>query len=225
MEGKKLKRNRMLTCFIDAATEIIEKEGINGVTIRKVASISGYNSATIYNYFENLNHLIFLASMKFIRPYTENLSNYIKDSKNALDKTLSVWECFCHYSFKNPEIYYFIFFTKLNNSINNYIKEYYEIYPQELISSNQNITTMLLKHNIYDRSLILLEECVKEGFINKKDIFEINEMFMFIYKGMLSKIMEKEIDDSIDNLVSKTIKYIKICFNGYLDNQFQCKLS
>ncbi|SHK09337.1 TetR/AcrR family transcriptional regulator [Tepidibacter formicigenes] len=216
MESKKVKRNRMLNCFIDAASEIIEKEGIDGVTIRKVASISGYNSATLYNYFENLDHLIFLASMKFIRPYTESLPNYIKDSKNALDKTLLVWECFCYYSFKDPKIYYSIFFAKLNNSINDYIQEYYEIYPQELASSTHNISTMLLKSNIYDRALVLLEDCVKEGFIDKENIFEINEMFMFIYKGMLSKVMEKEVDEPIDGLVRKTMKYIKVCFNGYL---------
>ncbi len=49
-----------MTYFIDATNEIIENEGIESVTIRKVANLAGYNSATIYNYFENLDHLIFL---------------------------------------------------------------------------------------------------------------------------------------------------------------------
>lgn len=50
----------MMGYFIDAANQIIENEGIESVTIRKVADIAGYNSATLYNYFNDLNHLLFL---------------------------------------------------------------------------------------------------------------------------------------------------------------------
>lgn len=38
--------------FVDATAEIIEEEGVENVTIRKVADRAGYNSATIYNYFQ-----------------------------------------------------------------------------------------------------------------------------------------------------------------------------
>lgn len=51
LDKKFKQRVRMIKYFIDATIEIIEKEGYEGVTIRKVADIAGYNSATIYNYF------------------------------------------------------------------------------------------------------------------------------------------------------------------------------
>ena len=44
--------------FIDAAFSIIETEGVENITIRKVAGIAGYNSSTIYNYFEDLDQLV-----------------------------------------------------------------------------------------------------------------------------------------------------------------------
>jgi len=47
-----IKKRRVMTYFIEAANEIIKEEGINGITIRKVADKAGFNSATIYNYFE-----------------------------------------------------------------------------------------------------------------------------------------------------------------------------
>ena len=46
--------------FVDATAEIIEEEGLENVTIRKVADKAGYNSATIYNYFSEISHLLFL---------------------------------------------------------------------------------------------------------------------------------------------------------------------
>ena len=57
----------MMSYFIIAAQQIIQEEGIKAVTIRKVAALAGYNSATIYNYFENLENLLFFASMKYLR--------------------------------------------------------------------------------------------------------------------------------------------------------------
>ncbi|WFD10449.1 TetR/AcrR family transcriptional regulator [Tepidibacter hydrothermalis] len=221
MNIRKSKKHAMMMCFIDATAKIIEEEGIDYVTIRKVASLTGYNSATLYNYFENLDHLIFSACMKFTKPYTDNLHRYVKNCTNSIDTTLRVWECFCYYSFSNPKIFYSIFFAKLSNSLNDYITEYYEIYPQEISSSYHSIYTMLLKNNIYDRSYVLLDECAKEGYIKRDDILEINELFMLIYKGILSNIIDNEINVDIDKFVLKTMKYMKINLSHYLIKKHQ----
>lgn len=212
MYNLQLKRKRMFKYFIDAAAQIIKKEGLEKVTIRKVANLAGYNSATLYNYFENLDHLKFLAAMKFTKKYVQNLPRYIKNSKNALDENLLVWECFCYYSYKSPEIYNAIFLTNLNNSILDYITQYYTIYPEELGNTSKNIREMLTRNSLYGRSKILLKECVKQGFFKEEDIDDIIEMTMFIYKGMLSKIINNKTTLSCEELVSKTMKYIvKIC--------------
>lgn len=57
---KEIYKNKVMNQFINAAVELIDENGIENVTIRGVAAKAGYNSATIYNYFENLDHLIFL---------------------------------------------------------------------------------------------------------------------------------------------------------------------
>ncbi|MDX5609295.1 TetR/AcrR family transcriptional regulator, partial [Clostridioides difficile] len=43
--------------FIEAAQNIMENEGIENITLRKVADMAGYNSSTLYKYFKNLDHL------------------------------------------------------------------------------------------------------------------------------------------------------------------------
>ena len=49
---------RTMRYFIDATKEIAAVEGIDKLTIRNIADRAGYNSATIYNYFESKTELL-----------------------------------------------------------------------------------------------------------------------------------------------------------------------
>ena len=214
MQKKLIRKKRIMTYFIDAADKIIKEESIRKVTIRKVADKAGFNSATIYNYFENLDHLILFAAMRYIKDYASALPKYLKDANNALERFLKVWECFCHFSFKDPEIYHAIFFADLDKDLEDYIAEYYKLFPEELIVENHGISTMLLKHNIYERGMTTIEECVKEGFIRKEDAKELNEMTMLIYESILLKVIRNKMD--YDDAKTRSIKYIKRITNSFL---------
>ena len=54
------KEKRVMMYFIEATQELILDEGLEKLSIKKIAEKAGYNSATIYNYFENLEVLIFM---------------------------------------------------------------------------------------------------------------------------------------------------------------------
>lgn len=178
----------MMGYFIEATNKIIDQEGIEAVTIRKVSDLAGYNSATIYNYFENIDHLIFFACMKYLKPYILDLPNYIDKTNTALEKYIAIWKCFCKHSFEKPEIYHRIFFYKFSDSIKDAVSEYYAIFPEELANHSDDILPMLLKHNIYDRCITALESCVNENIIKKDHIHEINEMILLIYEVLIANI-------------------------------------
>ena len=67
-------RERIITTFIRAAREIVDLEGVENVSIRKVASLAGFNSATIYLYFKDLDELITLASISYLENYCRTLA-------------------------------------------------------------------------------------------------------------------------------------------------------
>lgn len=142
------------------------------------------------------------------------MPQYLKDADNALDKFLKVWECFCHFSYKNPEIYYAIFFADLDNDLEDYILEYYEIFPEELEIQVNDISTMLLKHNIYERGMTTINECVKEGFIKKEDAEPLNEIGTLTYEAILFKIIKGKIN--YDMAIEKTMRYIEHITNSFL---------
>lgn len=210
MSKKLLHKQRVMGYFVDAAHQIIEEEGIENVTIRKTADLAGYNSATLYNYFNNLDHLILFASIKYLKEYVEKLPFYLKESDNKLEQYFSIWECFCTCAFKYPKIYYLIFFSDLNEKINNFLEEYYTIFPTELLNSSSDIGKMLLEKSIDKRNLFLLEDCVNSGLIIKDNLPLINSITVLTFQSTLTNLINSSKDD-IDRtaLIKETLKYIK----------------
>jgi len=215
MDKKEIQRRRMMSYFIDAAKQIIEEEGLEGITVRKVADIAGYNSATLYNYFENLDHLVFFASMQHLRDYVQDLPNYLNSASNALDKYLKIWKCFAYHSFHNPKIYHLIFFDKFKGFLNDAVKEYYRIFPEELGESSEELMPMLLENNIYARDLAALQSCVAEGVIKKENIYLINEMNVLLYQGMLQRIINDQLNYSVDEAIEHLLNYIRQVIKSY----------
>lgn len=213
---KEIQRQRTTRFFIEAASSIIDDEGIDAVTIRKVADKAGYNSATLYNYFENLDHLKSLAALTFISDYTEALDDYVKKARNAYEVNALVWECFYTYSYRSPKIFFSIFGNYLDKKYSNCIKEYYHLYPERLESIPESINGMLVEENIYDRSMFLLKKCSSEGFFRNEDLEAIDELIFFIYRGMMGKLLAS-VDHNIseDEFVRKAMTYANKVFEGY----------
>lgn len=210
MSKKLLHKQRVMGYFIEAAHHIIETEGLENVTIRKVADLAGYNSATLYNYFHNLDHLILFASMKYLKQYVELLPRYTKASNDKLSEYFSIWECFCTCAFKYPKIYYLIFFSELSEKMNNLLEEYYSLFPNELLTSSSGIGKMLLEKSIDKRNLFLLEDCVNSGLLLKSNICLINSITILTFQSMLTNLINDSTDDiNTTDLVEETLSYIK----------------
>ncbi|WP_410506299.1 TetR family transcriptional regulator [Haloimpatiens sp. FM7315] len=215
MIKKTLQQKRIMSYFIDATYELMETEGIENITIRKVADIAGYNSATLYNYFKNLDHLILFTSIKYLKDYILDLPCYIKDCKTSLDRYFSIWNCFCKHSFEKPKIYNLIFFSQFSNTLNDTISEYYSIFPDELGDSTLNLNSMLLGNTLYERTFSILSCCALDGFIPEESIGEINEMTILIYQGMLNKLLNANSNYTIEGSTKKTLKYFKQIIKSY----------
>lgn len=211
IDKKFIQKSRMIKYFVDATKEIIEKEGYDSVTIRKVADIAGYNSATIYNYFDNLEHLLFFASMNYLGEYIEELPNYVKNSRNSKETYLLVWQCYIDCAFRNPQIYYRIFFTDLKSDLEKYVEQYYAYYPLDVKNYPKVIREMLLSNSIDTRSHILMKQCVIDGFVDEKSGEMIDNLIICVYESMLLKVYRGSIKDSVaKELVNE---YITEIFN------------
>jgi AcrR family transcriptional regulator len=215
IDKKTLQKRRMMGYFIDAAKQIINNNGIEALSARDVADIAGYNSATLYNYFDDLDHLLFYASLSYLKDYADDLRNYVNNIKNPVERYLKIWECYCTHAFNRPKIYNAIFFEKYSTSLNHDIKEYYSIFPEEVGDQEDDLRLMLFGQNIYERNLAVLEPCIKKGIIKEADVNNIIEMIILVFQGLLTRFIKGQVDYSAEEAVQKTVFYIKQIFISF----------
>ncbi|WP_252503018.1 TetR/AcrR family transcriptional regulator [Sporosarcina sp. Marseille-Q4943] len=219
MSNKKIQLSRMWKYFIDATKEIINEDGINQVTIRKVADRAGYNSATIYNYFGEVSHLIFFASMKLLKEYTEEVTESMQKGQTSLEKYMLAWECFCRHSFQQPAIFHAVFIMDLGDHPERMIERYYEMYPSDLINIPEELKPILFERSMTKRGKSLLQLVAQDGLIDERQVDSLNEMTNLLWQGMLTNILNNRLDYSLEEAQQKTLEYINQMVKNALINK------
>ncbi|RCW41349.1 TetR family transcriptional regulator [Halanaerobium sp. MA284_MarDTE_T2] len=211
--SRDIRKKRTLKYFIEAAKSIIDKEGIDSITIRKVAKKAGYNSATIYNYFDNCNQLIFFASLDFLGEYSKAMPDYIAKAENEVEKFILMWECFCKYSFENPKIYYAIFTDQIGDHPEVLVKKYFQIFPEKLGTPPEELIPMLLDADLSRRASIASKPLIENNILTKEKADQMDNMITYIYHGMLTLLINKRIDYTPEQALSNIIKHIRSIVN------------
>lgn len=214
MKKLNLKQRRTMTYFIEATEKLIIEEGIDGLSIRKIATEAGYNSATIYNYFENLEILILYASVSYLSDYICNLKDVIKEEMTSLEIYRNIYSVFNKHSFRSPEIFYNMFFGNNSNKLTDIIKQYYEIFPDDLEGQTPSIKTMLTQGNIYHRDKPIVDMLAEDGVIDVEKTEIIIELMVRVHETFLLEAIRLN-DDSEIEIHSK--KFLKI-FDYIIDS-------
>lgn len=74
--------------FIEAAQDLIDQVGLEGLSVRKIAEKAGFHNSTIYLYFKNMDHLIMLATLKHFTDYSKSLARLSRQDLPPLDNFL-----------------------------------------------------------------------------------------------------------------------------------------
>ena len=112
-EMKSVKQHRIESYFIDAAKKIIRNEGAQSVTVRKIAELSGYSYGSIYNYYADLDELMFETRNAMIYDLMEGMSNEPAMTSFELEDFKRLNRMFLDYFIENPNIYEFFYIFKI----------------------------------------------------------------------------------------------------------------
>jgi len=104
------KKDRILKVFIEAAKTQILSQGIENVSVRRVAEETGYSYATIYNYFKDLNALLWEVKKEMIQDLIIWMSNTIPDTKGDLSGIKQIFHLYVKYYFDYPNVFKFFYF-------------------------------------------------------------------------------------------------------------------
>jgi AcrR family transcriptional regulator len=188
-----LRQQRTTLYFIDAARDIIGKEGIKAVTIRSVSDLAGYTSATLYNYFDNLNHIITLATMDYLEAYAKDAAQAVASLSNPVDIYLAAAECFFLHSFENPDIFEILFVANRDSKLEEYTQQYYSLYPKRYRLDAELIFRSARSERDARPDSPYLANCVSGGYLAQDMADDFNSVAMMIYKCLLHDVSESVI--------------------------------
>lgn len=217
LSNKDIQRLRTMSYFIDGAKEIIDTEGIEAVSVRKVSKLAGYNPATFYNYFDNIDYLVGFAAIKYLRDYHYSLYE-VEKIPDAEKKFLAIWEKFAIYSFKQPKIYRALFFNTPKLSICQLLEQYYLMFPTEKSEHELIIEDMMRGCTLLARNLIVLVEVrnKKNLKLDSNMLAAVNEMMILIYRGKLAEVIENDFsDEEKHQAVKDIVNYMRILLEHY----------
>lgn len=206
MAKKDLQRKRIMKYFIEAAYKLLTEEGIEKITARKVADLAGYNSATLYNYFSNLDHLICYASMVHLRAYYAELDDFVAGTEEPRAIFLKTWQLFSRHSFENPKIFRLIFFSPFRAELKQMIETYFDIFPENFGEHREDLIPMLREGDLKKRNMAILGQ--KMGSEIPSEFLEVvNELIIQIYRANLEAMIAEEFENA-DEAVEQTLKLI-----------------
>ena len=212
MDKLNIKKRRVMMYFIEATQELILNEGIENSSIKKIADTAGYNTATIYNYFEDLEELILYSSIDYLKIYLKDLKSEINSNMKAIEMYETIYKVFVHHSFEKPEIFHTLFFGKYSYKLEKIIKKYYEIFPDDITGQTDITKSVLVEGNIHNRDLPVIKQMIKEGSILEEEAPYIMEAIVRIHQSYLENILQQREKISLEE---HKIKFFKV-FNFLL---------
>lgn len=186
------RRKRNMIDFVEVTKDLIQQEGLDSLSIRKIASEAGYNSATIYNYFDDLAHLALFGSVCYLRDYILALSAKATKNMTSIEQFRTIYHCFNNEAFRYPDIFHNLFFGPHSESLGKVLQiYYYELFPEELDGLPENMQRLLVSGTMYERDKVIVSQMVKDGFIAKDKADVTQELIIAAHQHFIFEAAKK----------------------------------
>jgi len=109
-------KDELKLLVIESATKIIEEEGLESLSTRKIATDIGYAAGTLYNIFKNTDDIILHINSRTMSEITEvfnapekiyvlnDLLNIIIHYLNYIEENTALWSCLFIYKTSNKNL-------------------------------------------------------------------------------------------------------------------------
>ncbi len=115
MKNKVIQEERVKGYFIQATKEILKSEGLKALSVRAVADRAGYSYATMYNYFKDLNELVFYCVEDFFKECNTFAEEQVAAQPNGLGRLKSKILAYAIYFTEYPGIFDLFFMERIGN--------------------------------------------------------------------------------------------------------------
>ncbi|HCX04490.1 MAG: TetR/AcrR family transcriptional regulator [Tissierellales bacterium] len=193
MKKMSVKERRTFQYFIDAAKEIIEEDGVQGVTARKVGKLAGYSYATIYNYFSDIKELLAYCAVDYLKMVLDKIEALDVEGLDCLDTIKLYNETYFRFFAEKPQLFQLIFLEDIGD------------YPIKMMEEDNEPQAghLIIKH---------LVKCAEEGLIDKNMIETIHRLNTASIHGKLLFYIKNRDNTPLEDLIEIMNKEIDMIF-------------
>ncbi|MBQ0078632.1 MAG: TetR/AcrR family transcriptional regulator [Eubacterium sp.] len=179
--------------YIRITGEILNNEGREGISIRRIANEAGCSSAVLYKHFQNLDHLIKLASVQFLEPYMHQMSiESARGELTPIQLNLILWKRFLDEAFKKKDYYEMMFISTDKDILKSCVEEYYRIFSEELDEVDPISENILFSNSLQEREYTRLKQAAEQGLIGEQEAYDLSVLGEAIFAGRLTQFDDGE---------------------------------
>lgn len=185
-----IKSQRVKSYFIQAAKQIIIDEGVENISVRKVAENSGYTFASIYNYFKDVNELLHDVKTEMIFDVANYLKNKMPEKIVDINSIKKIHHIYIDYYIERPHVFRFFYSCKLDsekakpydmpNFENDWRTFYYGLVLNGTIKEND--VPIVAKTIIYSMHGILALYFSDNGLATEDIYMEVDQIIDYLLK-------------------------------------------
>ena len=197
-EKRQLKRDRIKDYFLNAAKEIIIEDGVESITVRSVADRAGYSYATLYNYFEDLNSLLWHTKLSLINDVFAWMKEAVADVPIDIDGLKRTYEIYMSYYFDHPNAFKFFY--------------NHRIAAPDLQSSPYEVDFDKAMRETF-KSLVLACK------LREEDVPLAYRLFVYVVHGLLTLHFSGNTDSTLQTAVGEMNMMVDFIFNRKADEK------
>jgi len=192
---KEMRELHIKRIFVDAAKQYIAAHGVGSLTVKAVADLAGYAPGTLYNYFADLQELLYDCAKDFFHECTLRVKQRLESCTTPVEKVVEPALVYTQYFLEHPDVFHLLFVAELGEPA---LQDFQRgAYVPEVIQLQQ-------QH---------LQECVQAGIIAIEKVDSISGLISNTVHSNLLFYLKGRLPVSADQLVEKTRRELNFLFS------------
>ena len=195
MKKRTVRQEKTWNSFIQAAKDIIDREGIEGVSARKIGELSGYSYATIYNYFKDIKELLAYCAYDLLRDCSIKMKTIETQNLTWLQILHRYNEVYIRYFADKPDYFHLVF-----------VQDYGD-YTLEISKEEDPLHVAMILHDHLLKGL-------NKGYIREWQIPMIESILSASIHGKLLFYISKRHGQDLENLLEDLRNEVEYVIGG-----------
>ena len=203
--------------YVQITGDILQREGMDGVSIRRIADQAHCTSAVLYKHFNNKEHLIMLASVRFLEPYINAFIELnARQDLSSLQMDLMLWRLFIVEAFNNMPYYKLLFFEAPKEALEDCVYEYFQMFPDTRQQFTGLTASIVFSGDLADRELIRLRRAANEGEITLENARLLSKLTVAVFDGVFMQHARPGADNTdADQAADQCYEMIEVLFRQF----------